>query len=347
MINNGISSLVASAIIGNLMQESGSTLNPNATNPTTGAYGIGQWLGDRATELENYAKSVGKDKSDMATQIDFLLKKDLPAQKTYFGGDSGLNSFFHSSDLNSATEKWENAFERSGGSGMEQRLAYARQVYTQYGAENKEADDSKLSSMLGGLINTANSGADSDVSTNDNGSSKCGESSKDSNSVASGKWGWPFKSIKSKEDVINNSPLPAQHYGHTGYGRGSGDFHDGWDFQSASWGGQAVTAIHDGTVYKVGNEVGWWYVWVKSSDGYSEIYQEGFNSRSDISVNEGDTVKVGDKIGTLTGTHLHLGITNKNISSSVQSGYSDDGTWLNPLDVISGASSSSDSDNKQ
>ncbi len=45
------------------------------------------------------------------------------------------------------------------------------------------------------------------------------------------KWGWPFKSIKSKEDVEKNSPLPAQHYGHTGYSRGSGDFHDGWDFK--------------------------------------------------------------------------------------------------------------------
>lgn len=345
MIKNGISSVVASAIIGNLMQESGPTLNTNATNPTTGAFGVGQWLGERASGLESYAQSVGKDKSDLATQIDYLLKKDLPSQKSYFGGDSGLNEFLHSTDINSATQKWESSFERSGGSGMSNRLSYARQIYQQYGSENKEADDSKLSSMLGGLISTADSGSDSDASSSNSSSSKCQDSSNKSDSAASGKWGWPFKSIKSKEDVENNSPLPAQHYGHTGYSRGSGDFHDGWDFQSASWGGQDVVAVHDGTVYKVGNEVGWWYVWVKSSDGYNEIYQEGFNSRSDISVSEGDTVKVGDKIGTLTGTHLHLGITNKDIKSSVQSGYSDDGTWLNPLDVISGsANGSSDSD---
>ena len=51
-------------------------------------------------------------------------------------------------------------------------------------------------------------------------------------------------------------------------------------------------------------------------------------------VNEGDEIKVGDKIGTLSGSHLHLGITKKAITSSVQSGYSDDGTWLDPIKII-------------
>ena len=47
----GLSREDASALVGNLMAESGPGLDPNATNPSSGAYGIAQHLGDRKDKL--------------------------------------------------------------------------------------------------------------------------------------------------------------------------------------------------------------------------------------------------------------------------------------------------------
>lgn len=145
-------------------------------------------------------------------------------------------------------------------------------------------------------------------------------------------WGWPFPNIPAGGRPVVY--LNGQQYGHTGwFGRGGGDFHDGFDFDGAHYNGNCL-AVHPGTVHHIGADLGWWYVWVQSPDGYSEIYQEGFTRRSDIYVNEGQQVNVGTPIGRVTGTHTHIGITNKPIPIAYYHGYEDDGTWLNPIDVI-------------
>lgn len=72
----------------------------------------------------------------------------------------------------------------------------------------------------------------------------------------------------------------------------------------------------------------------KSSDGYYETYQESFSSLSDVKVKVGDTIKTGDQIGTLDTSHLHLGISKTEIESAQSSAFTDNGTWLNPVDVI-------------
>lgn len=145
-------------------------------------------------------------------------------------------------------------------------------------------------------------------------------------------WGWPFPNIPAGGRPVVY--LNGQQYGHTGwFGRGGGDFHDGFDFDGAHYNGNCL-AVHPGTVHHIGADLGWWYVWVQSPDGYSEIYQEGFTRRSDIYVNEGQQVNVGTPIGRVTGTHTHIGITNKAIPIAYYHGYQDDGTWLNPIDVI-------------
>ena len=48
-VNKGLTREQASGLVGNLMRESG--MNIAATNPNSGAYGIGQWLGNRKTRL--------------------------------------------------------------------------------------------------------------------------------------------------------------------------------------------------------------------------------------------------------------------------------------------------------
>ena len=59
-----------------------------------------------------------------------------------------------------------------------------------------------------------------------------------------------------------------------------------------------------------------------------------------ISVKEGDTVKTGDKIGVSRSggeeySHLHLGISKeKDLGKALGKSFTDDGTWLNPVEVI-------------
>ena len=153
-----------------------------------------------------------------------------------------------------------------------------------------------------------------------------------SGSTSSGGWAWPFPNIPKDGEPRY---IEGEQYGYTSYPRGSTNFHDGFDF-AASWYNGNVLAVHPGTVHHIGADLGWWYVWVLSNDGYSEVYQEGFTSRGDIYVNEGQQVNIGTPIGRVTGDHTHLGITHKQIPIAYYHGYDNDGTWLNPVAVIKG-----------
>ena len=146
-------------------------------------------------------------------------------------------------------------------------------------------------------------------------------------------WAWPFPNIPA-----NGEPavlLNGQQYGHTGWIRphSNTDYHDGFDFDASRYNGNCL-AVHPGTVHKIGADLGWWYVWIQSPDGYNEVYQEGFLRRSDIYVGEGQQINVGTPIGRVTGGHTHIGISNKPIVVAYQHGFQDDGTWLNPIQVI-------------
>ena len=155
------------------------------------------------------------------------------------------------------------------------------------------------------------------------------------------KWAYPFKANK------KNGVRPmynAQTFGITNYMRSTTPpsyFHDGWDFGFSEVGHSNVYAIHQGTVKKVayGNGLGW-FIWVISPDNYVEVYQEGFNKKKDIYVKTGQKIKLGQKIGKLTGSHLHLGVTQTNKDYINKYGFPsknwnvNNGTWLNPIEVI-------------
>lgn len=145
-------------------------------------------------------------------------------------------------------------------------------------------------------------------------------------------WGWPFPNIPA-----NGRPrvtLNGQQYGHTGWIRpgSTNDYHDGFDFGAGLYNGNCL-AVHPGTVYQIGSYTYWWFIWIKSPDGYNIIYQEGFR-RSDIYVNVGQQVNVGTPLARVTQDHTHIGISNKPIAVAYQHAFMDDGTWLNPVDVI-------------
>lgn len=76
-LGRGLAPEQAAGIVGNLQGESGQGLNPNAVNPGDGrdgsdSIGIGQWNGDRAQALKDYAASKNTPWNDLNTQLEFL-----------------------------------------------------------------------------------------------------------------------------------------------------------------------------------------------------------------------------------------------------------------------------------
>jgi Phage tail lysozyme len=76
MMSKGWSQSAASAQIGHFVYESGGKLNPNARNPGDGSdgsdsIGIGQWNGQRAKALMQFAERQRKPWNDLQTQLDF------------------------------------------------------------------------------------------------------------------------------------------------------------------------------------------------------------------------------------------------------------------------------------
>ena len=118
LLSKGLSEEAAAGVMGNIQQES--NFDPENVNKSSGAYGLFQWLGSRKTDLQQYAKEMGKDASNIYVQLDFFWKE--------------MNST-HKSALNALKEpagrpedyaySFEQKFEKSGGSALEKRQTYA------------------------------------------------------------------------------------------------------------------------------------------------------------------------------------------------------------------------------
>lgn len=145
-VGKGLSPMISSAIVGNLMHESG--LNTNAVNSKSGAYGIAQWLGGRRDNLEagptqglkGYAKDHNQPIDSYCLQLDFLwweATESAEAERDVLGkmkaieqrqeGGGGLRT------LDRLTFEWEDVFERSGGAGIAERQQNARDVFADFG----------------------------------------------------------------------------------------------------------------------------------------------------------------------------------------------------------------------
>lgn len=148
-----------------------------------------------------------------------------------------------------------------------------------------------------------------------------------------GGWGWPFPSVG------EGTFTPEQRFGSgSGWIRpgSNSDFHDGLDFGSIDHPGSEIHAVHGGKVTisrAYGSGVGY-YVVIQDSTGLNVEYQEAFGSPSDIYVNVGDTVQLGQVIGRRTTNHLHLGITRHSFPEAFRHAFNDDGTWLDPRSTI-------------
>jgi len=70
LVRRGFTREEAAAIVGNLWAESG--FSTGARNPTSGAYGLMQWLGGRYDKLLAFAAEKNKPASDLEVQLDYI-----------------------------------------------------------------------------------------------------------------------------------------------------------------------------------------------------------------------------------------------------------------------------------
>ena len=147
-----------------------------------------------------------------------------------------------------------------------------------------------------------------------------------------GGWGWPFPCGEGQFMLGQTFGTHPQ----DGVGRING-FHDGLDFGAYDHPGNEVHAIHGGKCIisrAWGNGGINWYCVIQDSSGLNVEYQEAFASPNNITVNVGDVVKTGDVIGYRNTTHLHVGITRHSFPEAFAHAFSDDGTWLDPRQMI-------------
>jgi len=96
----------AAGIAGNLMQES--TLNPTAKNPTSGAFGLAQWLGSRKKSFMDFALKNKKDIKDPTAQLEFI-DHELNTTET-----RARDKLLNSKDATEAAFNFSNHYERAG-----------------------------------------------------------------------------------------------------------------------------------------------------------------------------------------------------------------------------------------
>lgn len=133
LIGKGWTKEAVAGVLGNFQLES--SLNPEAENPSSKAYGLAQWLGGRREKLEAYAKEKNKPVNDINLQLEYLYHEITtdPYEKEQLGN-------YHTiSNVDTATEEWYNRFERGGMSQeyFTKRKEYANFWYSYFTVEGK------------------------------------------------------------------------------------------------------------------------------------------------------------------------------------------------------------------
>jgi len=106
LINGGMTSVQAAAVMGNMYAESSFDSNKHEIGNDIG-YGLVQWSFGRRTKLEAFAKQKGVPNSDLAMQMEFLLNEYNSSYKSTLSG----TPFSNSPDVAKATESWMTIFE--------------------------------------------------------------------------------------------------------------------------------------------------------------------------------------------------------------------------------------------
>lgn len=121
----GVSDEAAAGVMGNIAVESG--FNTNATNASSGAYGLFQWLGDRKTKLYSLARKNGKPASDITVQLNHFWDELTGSESKTLTAlrKSGRTAAQYAADF-------EATFERSGGALLSKRTQKANEYFQKF-----------------------------------------------------------------------------------------------------------------------------------------------------------------------------------------------------------------------
>lgn len=125
----------ATGVMGTMEFES--HFDPTAENPSSGAYGLAQWLGSRKDALKAFAVKEKQEMSDLGTQLAFLSQElDDPAYKK-------AKKALKSSDISKAQKEWllwyEGLSEDSSQWFLGQRNAMAKDWYAKFSTSDPAA----------------------------------------------------------------------------------------------------------------------------------------------------------------------------------------------------------------
>ncbi|GAA2472652.1 phage tail tip lysozyme [Terrabacter carboxydivorans] len=132
-VAKGLTERQSAGIVGNLIQESGSPINPYADQPGGPGMGIAQWSEggrwdtDSRDNLVWHAGLDGSSRYSLTAQLDFTWY-----ELSTFSG-YGLADLRAATTVDSATTVFMQDFERCGTCATTQRIAYANDVLTRYG----------------------------------------------------------------------------------------------------------------------------------------------------------------------------------------------------------------------
>ncbi len=113
----GLTPAQAAGVIGVMQQESGQGLSPTAKNPSSGAYGIAQWLGGR--------KNAAVTSGDLRKQLNHLWQELQGPER------AALSALKQAHTIEDAAKAWLMKFERPGPNEMVlgRRISNARNVF--------------------------------------------------------------------------------------------------------------------------------------------------------------------------------------------------------------------------
>ena len=163
--NSGFTEEATAGLMGNFKQESG--MNPaciqgNGRGPAAGLFQMENYntKSDRWAEMAAYARSKGKDWTDLQCQLEYLIMTMDSQFKTYTGKEYTYSNgtkawwpekltaddFKKITSISKATEIFERVYERASKPMMDKRIKYANEYYSQFTGKSGEAIGNSLSS---------------------------------------------------------------------------------------------------------------------------------------------------------------------------------------------------------
>ena len=133
-VGKGLTERQSAGIVGNLIQESGSPINPYADQPGGPGMGIaqwgegGRWDTDSRDNVVWYVGLSARSRYSLTAQLDFTWY-----ELSTFSG-YGLADLRASTSVSTATTVFMQKFERCGRCATTQRIAYADDVLARYGS---------------------------------------------------------------------------------------------------------------------------------------------------------------------------------------------------------------------